>query len=152
MAVPVRTDPAFSCESPKSLFRGTYVSANYTLGTLDLSPWDISPDGKRFLMIKEAGSGTGGGLRKINIVLNWFEELKQLVLVKWFEIITPSQGGRHESICDCHRNFSAPCFSGASVPPDFSGASNDQHFRCTDVDERGGLHRDSRFGNLAVDG
>jgi hypothetical protein len=79
MAVPVRTDPTFSCENPKSLFRGTYVSANFTLGTLDLSPWDISRDCKRFLMIREAGSGTGGGPRKINIVLNWFEELKQLV-------------------------------------------------------------------------
>ena len=37
------------------------------------------PDGKRSLMIKPPGSTTPaeGGLRKINIVLNWLEELKQ---------------------------------------------------------------------------
>ena len=43
-----------------------------------------SPDGKRFLMMKETGAPTSsdGGPRKINIVLNWFEELKQRVPVK----------------------------------------------------------------------
>ena len=43
-----------------------------------------SPDGKRFLMMKETGTTTSsdGGPRKINIVLNWFEELKQRVPVK----------------------------------------------------------------------
>ncbi len=41
---------------------------------------DISPEGDRFLMLK-----TGGGLDEtaettsINVVLNWFEELKRLV-------------------------------------------------------------------------
>jgi len=50
-----------------------------------LSNWDIHPDGKRFLMIKPpaaAGSeSTSAGPRKINIVLNWFEELKDRVPV-----------------------------------------------------------------------
>jgi hypothetical protein len=36
--------------------------------------WDISQDGKRLLMLKDAEA-----LRKINIVVNWFEELKQRV-------------------------------------------------------------------------
>jgi Tol biopolymer transport system component len=45
--------------------------------------WDISPDGKRFLMVKEPSTASsGGGPRKINIVLNWLEELKQRVPVK----------------------------------------------------------------------
>jgi hypothetical protein len=42
--------------------------------------WDISPDGKLFLMMKEAGPLQGQ--RKINIVLNWLEELKQRIPVK----------------------------------------------------------------------
>ena len=77
MATAVATKPTFSLGTPKALFRSIYVPANTTnSGT----PWDISPDGKRFLMMKEAGSA--GGPRKINIVLNWLEELKQRVLVK----------------------------------------------------------------------
>ena len=49
----------------------------------DYTPWDISPDGKRFLMMKEAGTAAAAeGPRKINIVLNWFEELKQRVPTK----------------------------------------------------------------------
>jgi hypothetical protein len=49
-----------------------------------IHPWDISPDGKRFLMIKPAGATTSADAspRKINIVLNWFEDLKQRVPIK----------------------------------------------------------------------
>jgi len=41
-------------------------------------------DGKRFLMMKESGSSASAarGPRRINIVLNWTEELKQRVPVK----------------------------------------------------------------------
>jgi len=49
------------------------------------TPWDIHPDGKRFLMMKPPGAApsTGSGERpKITIVLNWLEELKQRVPVK----------------------------------------------------------------------
>jgi hypothetical protein len=48
---------------------------------LDFATWDISPDGKRFLMMKETGAAAsaGGRSRKINLVVNWFEELKRLV-------------------------------------------------------------------------
>ncbi len=80
MAVAVRTEPSFSLGTPKTLFRGTYVRP----GVIDGTPWDIHPDGKRFLMIKESGSvaSAGAGPRKINIVLNWFEELKERVPVE----------------------------------------------------------------------
>jgi len=46
--------------------------------------WDITPDGKRFLMMKEgvASGKPAEALRKINIVVNWFEELKARVPVK----------------------------------------------------------------------
>jgi serine/threonine-protein kinase len=80
MVTAVATRPTFSPGTPKALFRSIYVGPSTTAGT----PWDISPDGKRFLMIKEPGSAAsaGGGLRRINIVLNWLDELKQRVPVK----------------------------------------------------------------------
>jgi len=71
MAVAVDTEPTFSKTGlAKELFRGPYFSE---IGHM----WDISPDGKRFLMLKEAGSAAGPG--KINVVLNWPEEFKQRV-------------------------------------------------------------------------
>jgi serine/threonine-protein kinase len=81
MAVSVETEPAFKAAKPETLFKGTYIRM---AGLGDRQPWDISPDGKRFLMIKEPQStaSAGGGQRKINIVVNWFEELKQRVPVK----------------------------------------------------------------------
>ena len=83
LAAAVRTDPAFSVEDPKLMFTGAYVAANFVLGSLELNPWDITPDGKRFLMMKApSASATAAGQRKINIVLNWTEELKQRVPVK----------------------------------------------------------------------
>ncbi len=82
MAVSVKTDPGFSLKTAKILFRRAYFSP----GPIEDvgSPWDISPDGKQFLMIKESESATltGEQPRKINIVLNWFEELKQRVPTK----------------------------------------------------------------------
>ena len=84
MSVDVETDPVFKPGHPKILFRGNYLSDPLTVG--GPAYWDIHPDGKRFLMIKPAVS-TGAALaatgsQKINIVLNWFEELKQRVPVK----------------------------------------------------------------------
>jgi len=74
MAVQVETMPAFRPANPKVLFKGTYLE------------WDISPDGKRFLMIKPpastGASSAAPGPRKINIVIDWFEELKQRVPAK----------------------------------------------------------------------
>jgi len=80
MAVAVETKPAFSLGTPKTLFRSTYVPSIAGEG----SPWDISADGKRFLMMKESGTNASAavGPRKINIVLNWIDELRQRVPVK----------------------------------------------------------------------
>jgi hypothetical protein len=87
MAVEVETEPTFKRGNPKVLFKGMYFS--YTLLTVTITPWDISPDGKKFLMIKPSGAPAGASTAekpatappraKINIVLNWFEELKQRV-------------------------------------------------------------------------
>jgi eukaryotic-like serine/threonine-protein kinase len=80
MAAAVKTKPTFSNESPKVLFQRSYLSHPVGMGeSLGLYQWDISQDGKHFLMIKDAATETP---HKINIVLNWFEELKQRVPVK----------------------------------------------------------------------
>jgi Tol biopolymer transport system component len=81
MAVSVKTDPSFSLETPKVLFRIRYSPTDLA-APLSLNSWDISPDGKRFLMTNLPWPAEiAGGPRKINIVLNWFEELKQRVPV-----------------------------------------------------------------------
>ena len=83
MAVSVKTEPTFSLETPKTLFQKTYAFLSIENGPLYINSWDISPDGKQFLMLKPAASreeaSVAEGPRKINIVLNWFEELKDRV-------------------------------------------------------------------------
>ncbi len=84
MAVAVEGEPAFKPGNPKFLFKGTYDAVSGL--PMEGIYWDIHPDGKRFLMIKPTASAGGAPAaalpRKINIVLNWFEELKQRVPVK----------------------------------------------------------------------
>jgi hypothetical protein len=87
MAVSLKTEQTFDFETPKAIFRGNYVSADLNLANIELNSWDISPDGKRFLMMKppaSAGAAPAAAAPqpKINIVLNWTEELKQRVPIK----------------------------------------------------------------------
>jgi eukaryotic-like serine/threonine-protein kinase len=76
MALPVEAEPNFSYKTAKVLFRKPYVSS---FTQEEGMVWDIHPKDKRFLMMKDAESNASAseGLRKINIVLNWFEDLKQ---------------------------------------------------------------------------
>jgi eukaryotic-like serine/threonine-protein kinase len=76
-AVPVETEPTFKPGRPRVLFHGTFARRTGEV-TTDSTLWNIGPDG-RFLMMKEA---VAEAPRKINIVLNWFEELKQRVPAK----------------------------------------------------------------------
>jgi serine/threonine protein kinase len=79
MRVEVQTVPTFKHGKPEKLFSGTYVG--YFPGDF---PWAIHPDGKRFLLMKEYTDDASAKTtlrRKINVVLNWFEELKQRVPV-----------------------------------------------------------------------
>ena len=82
MAVSLRTEPALSLETPAVLFRGVFDFARYDQNSM----WDVQPDGKRFLMIKPAemldDESATEPWGKINIVLNWFEELKERVPVE----------------------------------------------------------------------
>ena len=77
MVVSIQTqDQTLSAGSPRVLFEGRYVSHSIPFG---FQYYDISPDGKRFLMIKEGDLAETQG--QINVVLNWFEELKERVPV-----------------------------------------------------------------------
>ena len=73
MAVEITTEPTFSAGTPRLLFEGTYLS-----GTVFLAYYDVSPDGQRFLMV-QASEQQASDPTQINVVLNWFEELKQRV-------------------------------------------------------------------------
>ena len=80
MAVLVETYAAFSHGTPKPLFRGRYA---FPSSPFPGTQWDISADGKRFLMMKEPEVSAAAGPRpKISIVVNWFEELKKRVPLK----------------------------------------------------------------------
>jgi eukaryotic-like serine/threonine-protein kinase len=73
MAVDIATQPGFSAGKPRMLFQGQYVVAPFPA-----SNYDVSRDGQRFLMLKPSEQGQAAPTQ-INVVLNWFEELKQKV-------------------------------------------------------------------------
>jgi eukaryotic-like serine/threonine-protein kinase len=73
MAVDIVTQPSLVAGKPRMLFAGPY----------ELSPatshnYDVSADGQRFLMLKPAEASETAPTQ-INVVLNWFEELKRRV-------------------------------------------------------------------------
>ncbi|MBN2320337.1 MAG: protein kinase [Acidobacteria bacterium] len=78
MAIAVETEGTFRKTGvPQTLFQDFYYSGTG-------HNWDISSDGKRFLMLKPVTTDYEPRARvprKINIVLNWFEELKDKVPV-----------------------------------------------------------------------
>ena len=71
MAVDVTAEGTFSAGKPKVLFEGSYVPTPRSF-----PDYDVSPDGQRFLMLKATEQAAPA---QINVVLNWFEELKQKV-------------------------------------------------------------------------
>jgi hypothetical protein len=73
MAVDITTQSSFSAGNPRVLFQGEYV-----LASAPVTNYDVSPDGQRFLMVKPVESAETAPTQ-INVVLNWFEELKQKV-------------------------------------------------------------------------
>jgi len=73
MAVEITTQPSFAAGRPRILFE-----AGQYLPTPAVSPnYDVSPDGQRFLMLKAPEQEAAP--TQINVVLNWFEELKRRV-------------------------------------------------------------------------
>ena len=77
MAVPVQTTgAAFSVGTPAKVFDTKYAIP------VVWRTYDVSPDGQRFLMIKE-GTGEGNAPPpSLVVVEHWFEELKRLLPVK----------------------------------------------------------------------
>ena len=77
-SVPVQAaGTTFSAGAPVQLLKTSYLAGASILG-LDLRAFDVSPDGQRFLMIKElaAQQGAARPLSHMILVLNWAEELK----------------------------------------------------------------------------
>ena len=75
MVATVETEPSFTSRSPSTVIEGPYVSGRSY-------KYDISPDGRRFLMVKrtettDEASASG----EVIVVQNWFEELTRLVPV-----------------------------------------------------------------------
>jgi hypothetical protein len=75
MAVKVQTKPGFNAGSPHVLFTGRYLPSPN-----NVSGYDISPDGKRFLKVEPTNPEQADS--QINVVINWFEELKRVTAGK----------------------------------------------------------------------
>jgi Tol biopolymer transport system component len=73
MAVDIAMHPGLTVGKPHVLFSGPYEATPATF-----SNYDVTPDGQRFLMLKPADTGESAPTQ-INVVLNWFEELKRRV-------------------------------------------------------------------------
>ena len=73
MGVDIATQPGFAAGKPRMLFEGPYLPSPLTNPN-----YDVSPDGQRFMMLKPVEQAQAA-LTQINIVQNWFEELKQKV-------------------------------------------------------------------------
>ena len=73
MVVDVQTEPSFAGTRPRTLFERpfgqTYPARNY----------DVAPDGRRFVMVTQPDQFEAQPVTRLNIVLNWVEELNRLV-------------------------------------------------------------------------
>jgi hypothetical protein len=81
MAVSVESGPSFEAGKPRVLFKGNYVRS--VLG--NSTSWDINPKDKRFLMVRtelaSLETTTKPVPRRIVLIMNWFEELRERVPV-----------------------------------------------------------------------
>ena len=80
MAVLVSTASGFTAGRPQELWKGRYshgMSTSCGAPGLSSSNYDVTPDGKRFLMIKDEDQDTATS-KQIVLVLGWAEELNRL--------------------------------------------------------------------------
>ncbi|GMR23634.1 MAG: hypothetical protein BMS9Abin37_2082 [Acidobacteriota bacterium] len=75
MTVRVTTHPDFQASTPTRLFSESDASVDLSGGGGYIAFFDVSPDGNRFLVLQTHDESTP----QINLVLNWFQELEQLV-------------------------------------------------------------------------
>jgi len=80
LVVSVEAEPSFTVGRPEVLFTGDFLGFGLSLPRPD---YDVSPDGQRFLMLKDALVGIEAELPEsqqtlLVVVDNWFEELNRL--------------------------------------------------------------------------
>ena len=68
MAVSVLAGKTFAVTSPIELF-----PHQYALRIEKHTSYDVARDGKRFLLVQDTGQNQG-----LNVVFNWFEEVRRL--------------------------------------------------------------------------
>ncbi len=79
MVVSVTTSPTFSASKPRLLWEGQYshgMSSSCGAPGPTSSNYDVTPDGQRFLMIRDKAQDFYA--TQLNVILNWAEELKHL--------------------------------------------------------------------------
>ena len=77
--VGVERGPTWAATAPTKLFEARYFAPGGNVGRT----YDVSPDGQRFLMIKQGGgSEQTAAAASLVVVQNWVEELKRLVPVQ----------------------------------------------------------------------
>jgi serine/threonine-protein kinase len=74
VAIPIQSTSGFAAGNPAVVLDGPFATM---LPGLNGRMYDVSPDGRRFLMIK-GGEGDNPAPPQIVVVQNWFEELKRL--------------------------------------------------------------------------
>jgi hypothetical protein len=73
-AAPVTYEPTLRVGAPQRLFETTARFPSVPGGR----SWDVDPSGERFLMIR-APEAAGQQTARIDVVVNWFEELESRV-------------------------------------------------------------------------
>jgi len=71
MVVTIETNPTLQVTTPRLLFEGSYAGPPFSFLPAN---YDVTPDGQRFVMVPEKRV-----LNQLQVVVNWFEELKRLV-------------------------------------------------------------------------
>ena len=72
MVATVSADPVLTLGEPRVLFEGRFENLPWAAN------YDVTADGQRFLMI-QAAAETATAVSQIQVVLNWFEELRRRV-------------------------------------------------------------------------
>jgi len=75
----VETEGTFSARTATVLFEVRYEADRS--GDGGKPNYDVSPDGQQFVMVRRTGEGERAA-PQINVILNWFQELKRLVPVE----------------------------------------------------------------------
>ena len=77
MAVSYSSGSEFRASAPRELWKGEYSAGNGAscgMPGVSSSNYDVTPDGQRFLMVKEQSGSIDG--TKVVVVLNWADKLK----------------------------------------------------------------------------